>query len=175
VVLRLPSPTSEGLAKILEARALQFGVALTPAVRDAVLARSDGSTDAAVAMLERWASASAELRRPLEASWLDEIAPGTASSAKDEIVRRAKDAVARHYGVPRALLDRATKVRHAGPARRIAMYLAYRSAALPLTELGTAFGLRSHSSVSRALRTVREARERDPDLEQVIDGLLARM
>jgi chromosomal replication initiator protein len=174
VVLRLPAATPDGLRRILEARALQFGVALPADVRDAIVARA-GSTDAAVSTLERWAAASAELGRPLEASWLDEIAPCGASSARDEIVRRAKDAAARHYGVPRALLDRATKVRHAALARRIAMYLAYRSAALPLTELGNAFGLRSHSSVSRALQDVREARERDPDLEQVVDGLLARM
>ena len=46
---------------------------------------------------------------------------------------------------------------------------------LPLTAIGSSFGLRSHSSVSRAIQQIREAREVDPTLEQVIDGLLARM
>ena len=55
------------------------------------------------------------------------------------------------------------------------MYLVYRAAALPLKELGLAFGLKSHSSVSRAIHQMREDRERDPALEHVIDGLLARM
>jgi len=55
------------------------------------------------------------------------------------------------------------------------MYLVYRATALPLRELGFAFGLKSHSSVSRAIREIRADRDREPELEQVIDGLLARM
>ena len=55
------------------------------------------------------------------------------------------------------------------------MYLVYRACALPLSELGAAFGLRSHSSVSRAIRELRELRTHDAGVEQLIDGLLSRI
>jgi chromosomal replication initiation ATPase DnaA len=134
-----------------------------------------GSTHGAVAVLDRWAAASAEIGRPLEAAWLPEVAPSVTASAHEEVVRRAKEVVAQHYGIPHRLLDAPTKVRRAGRPRRVAMYLVYRAAALPLKDLGHAFGLRSHSSVSRAIQQVREEREREPALEHEIDGLLARM
>ena len=55
------------------------------------------------------------------------------------------------------------------------MYLVYRACALPLSELGKAFGLKSHSSASKAIREIRDLREADVDLEQTIDGLLAQI
>jgi chromosomal replication initiator protein len=174
VVLRLKSPGREGLGRILDARALQFGADLPAAVRDAILDRT-ASVDGAVEVLERWAAASSHLRRPLPVEWLSDLSPAVTSTAREEVVRRAKDAVARHYGIARSLLDRSTKVRSAAHPRRVAMYLVYRAASLPLKDLGRAFGLSSHSTVSRALATVRSARTADPDLEHVIEGLLARM
>ena len=80
-----------------------------------------------------------------------------------------------HYGIPARDLDCATEARRAAVPRRVAMYLVYRATALPLAEIGQSFGLKSHSSVCRAIRQMREERERDPSLEQVLDGLLARM
>ena len=73
------------------------------------------------------------------------------------------------------LLDQPTKVRSAALPRRVAMYLVYRAAALPLVDLGHAFGLKSHSSVSRSIQEIRDLRESDPSLEQLVDGLLERM
>ena len=91
------------------------------------------------------------------------------------MIRRAKEVVAHHFGIARPLLDLPTKVRSARFPRRMAMYLVYRACALPLTELGAAFGLRSHSSVSRAIREMRELRSSDAGVEQLVDGLLARI
>ena len=102
-------------------------------------------------------------------------APSVAATAREEVIRRAKDLVARQFGIARSLLDRPTKVRRAAFPRRVAMYLVYRACALPLARLGAAFGLRSHSSVSRAIREIRTLRERDPEVEQLVDGLLARI
>jgi chromosomal replication initiation ATPase DnaA len=55
------------------------------------------------------------------------------------------------------------------------MYLVYRAAALPLSELGKAFGLKSHASAARAIREVRARRDDDPTVEVVVDGLLAEL
>jgi chromosomal replication initiator protein len=174
VVLVLQAPDEDALADILDARARGFGVALPPDVREAILTRTS-SVRGSVEMLDRWAAASARLARPLEAEWLGEVAPTVAATAREEIVRRAKDLVARHFGIGRDLLERPTKVRSARFPRRVAMYLVYRACALPLAELGAAFGLRSHSSVSRAIREMRALRGRDASVEQLVDGLIARI
>ncbi len=174
VVLRLQVPDRADLEQIVAARARQFDVELPNDVSDALLTRT-ASVRGAVQLLDRWAAASAEVGQPLDPSWLDELAPGVTATASEEVIRRAKDLVANHYGIQRRLLDRPTKVRSAALPRRIAMYLVYRACAMPLVQLGKAFGLRSHSSVSRAIREVRALRQTDAGIEQTIDGLLARI
>lgn len=174
VVLRLGLPAGDHLAEVLRGRALQVGLRLPEPVLEGVLERTS-SVGGGVALVDRWAAASAEIGMPLGPEWLEELAPGAAATACDEVIRRTKDLVAKHYGVPRRLLDSPTKVRSAALPRRLAMYLVYRACALPLVELGKAFGLKSHSSVSKALREIRELREMNVDIEQTIDGLLARI
>jgi chromosomal replication initiator protein len=175
IVRRLVAPDRERLGRLLADRARAFGTTLPDEVRDAILAR-DGSVAGAVDALDRWAAVSATEGRPVGTDWLEEIAPPRgAGTSRDEVVRRAKEVVVRHYGVRRALLDRPSKHRSAVVPRRVAMYLVYRSAAMPLEDLGKAFGLKSHSSVSRALHELRERRDADPSLEAAVDGLLAQL
>lgn len=174
VVLRLARPADAHLIEVLQGRSRAVGLELPPEVQAAILERTS-SVQGATALVDRWAAASAEIGMPLGAEWLEELAPGAAATASDEVIRRAKDLVAKHFGVPRRLLDRPTKVRSAALPRRLAMYLVYRACALSLVELGKAFGLKSHSSVSKAIREMRELREMNVDIEQTIDGLLARI
>lgn len=173
-VVRLPLPTGAMLDDVLRARAKAHGSALPDDVCEAIVART-GSVRGAVALAERWAAASTELGTPLGVDWLTELAPGAAATASEEVVRRVKDLVASHYGVDVADLGRPTKARHAAMPRRVAMYLVYRACALPLAGLAKAFGLRSHSSVSRAIREVRALRETQPAMEQTLEGLLAQV
>ncbi len=174
LVLAVPLPDGEHLGRILAARARHMGVTLDDDVREAILDRT-ASVRGAVEILDRWAVASAEVGRGLEVDWLEELAPSVAVTAREEVIRRAKDVVARHFGIARRLLDEPTKVRSASFPRRVAMYLVYRACALPLTTLGAAFGLRSHSSVSRAIRELRALRAQDAGVEQLVDGLLSRI
>ncbi len=174
IVLGVGLPDRTLLGEILKERSLVMGAELKPEVETAILDRT-ASVRGAVEILDRWAVASGEVGRPLEASWLEELAPSVAATAREEVIRRAKEVVAAHFAVPRPLLDQPTKVRSAAFPRRMAMYLVYRACALPLTELGTAFGLRSHSSVSRAIREMRELRTTDAGVEQLVDGLLAKI
>jgi chromosomal replication initiator protein len=174
VLLRLRVPDRAARRTILEGRARSQGRELPLAVEEAILERAS-SLKAAVHLVDRWCLASARLGRPLEPEALDEIAPSVSASAREEVVRRAKRAVAEHYGISLDLLDQPTKARSAAVPRRVAMYLVYRAAALPLVDLGHAFGLKSHSSVSRAIQEIRERREAEPALEQLVDGLLERM
>ncbi len=174
IVLGVALPNRERLGDILVDRAARVGAKLDETVREAILDRTS-SVRGAVAILDRWAAAAVEVGRPLGVAWLEELAPSVAATAREEVIRRAKDVVAGHFAIHRGLLDEPTKVRSAREPRRVAMYLVYRACALPLTELGAAFGLRSHSSVSRAIREMREQRTRDAGMEQLVDGLLAKM
>ncbi|MCP5070603.1 MAG: AAA family ATPase [bacterium] len=174
VVVGLALPDGAVLDELLEKRAASMGMPLPLDVREEIQARTS-SIRGAVALAERWAAASAEVGEALGVSWLTELAPGAAATASEEVVRRAKDLVADHYSVDRELFDRPSKVRSLALPRRVAMYLVYRACAMTLGELAEAFGLRSHSSVSRAIQELRAMREVNPALEQTIDGLLARL
>lgn len=174
VLLRLRTPDTAAVGHMLSERARTYGLEMPVEVLDWIFAHT-GSVHGAVGVLDRWAIASLELGRPLDAAWCPEIAPTVSASAREEVIRRAKDVVAGHFGIARSLLDQPTKARSAALPRRVAIYLVYRAAALPLSDLAGAFGLKSHSSVSRAIGQIRSDREIDPGLEHVIDGLLSRM
>ena len=174
IVLALHAPDRMQLDEILEDRSRRMGCRADTEIRESVLDRTS-SVRGAMALLERWAAASAEVGRPLESAWLEDLAPSVAATAKEEVIRRVKDVVAEHFGLARALLEQPTKVRSARFPRCVALYLVYRACALPLGDLGRAFGLRSHSSVSRAIREMRELRLQDAGVEQLLDGLLARI
>lgn len=175
LVLRLSAPTPELRARILAERAQAWGVPLPDAVRTAVTARTV-TLAGAVDLVDRWAYVSRRLGRPLDVAHLADVtAAASPSSPRDEVVRRAKDVVADHFGVDRRVLDRPTKHPNVLEARRAAMYLVWRAAAVPLTDLARSFGLRSHSAASRALAEVRARRDVDPAFETTLDGLVRRL
>ena len=175
VVVRVPAPGREALGRILAARARSWGVAWEPAVGDEILAKS-ASTAGACELLDRWALVSARRDTPVPADWLGEIAtPASPTSPREEVVRRAKHVVADHFGVARRALDRPTKHPSRVFPRQVAMYLVWRTAALPLEAVARAFGLKSHSAASRAIQEVRARRDADPSVETLLDGLLARI
>ncbi|MFM8980719.1 MAG: DnaA ATPase domain-containing protein [Planctomycetia bacterium] len=173
-VLRLAAPGRDLLARVLAARHAGAGLCAPPEVVEAIL-EATASPHAAVLWLDRWAVASRALGRPLEAASLPEVAPPAATSVGEDVVQRAKRAVAAHFGVDPAVLEQATKARSAALPRAAALYVAWRATSLPLTRLARAFGFRSHSSVSRALGHLKDRRQSDPDLEHVLDALLARL
>ncbi len=170
--VRIPVPSDEDLDAMLVARANAYGASPSPAVLAAIRRRT-ASVAGAVTLTDRWAVASTLVGEPLDATWLEEVAPGISVTPSEEVVRRVKSVVARHFGIPAALLDRPTKRKQAALPRRLAIYLVFRACAMPLVEIGEAFGLRSHSSVSRAVMDVRDLRQRDAATEQLLDGLLA--
>ena len=174
-MLRLSAATPALRERILAERAEAWGVPLPEPVRAAVLARAT-TPPAPVDLVDRPAYGSRPRRPPLDPSHLPEVAAvASPSSPREEVVRRAKDVVAEHFGVDRRVLDRPTKHPNVLESRRVAMYLVWRAAALPLTELAKAFGLRAHSAASRALSEVRARRDVDPAFESTLDGLVRRL
>lgn len=175
LVLRLAAPGAALEGRIVAERAAAWGQPLPGPVAEAVAARTR-TLPGALDLVDRWAFASRRLGRPLTLAELPEVAPpASPASPRDEVVRRAKDVVAEHFGVDRRLLERPTKHPSVLEARRAAMYLVWRAAAVPLTVLADAFGLRSHSAASRALAEVRARRDVDPAFETTLDGLVRRL
>jgi chromosomal replication initiator protein len=175
VVHRLAVPDAARRLAILKTRAASVPAPVPDETLRALLDHAP-SFPAAVAWLDRTAAVAARDGAPVPPDGLDDtVPPREARTAREEVVRRAKELVARQYGIRAALLDRPGKNPGTVLPRRIAMYLAYRAAAMPLSELGKAFGLRSHTSAARALRDVRERRDADPTVEVVVDGLLAQI
>jgi chromosomal replication initiator protein len=175
VVHRVRPPDPGRRVEALCVRAASWGATMPAETAEAILARSP-SFPAACTLCDRWAAVSQAEGLPAPAEWLEEMAPPRAAvTTREEIVRRAKDLVARHYGIRAALLDRPSKHPSALLARRIAMYLVYRAAALPLADLGKSFGLKSHTSAGRALAQIRADRDRDVSIEVTLDGLLAEL
>jgi chromosomal replication initiator protein len=175
VVHRVVPPSAATLRRILTERGAAGGARPDDPVLDE-LVRCAPSVVSAVALLDRWSAVSAKARMPAPVEWIACMVPSAASATTvEEVVRRAGDVVAGHFGIPRGLVARATKHPSAVEARRIAFYLAHRAAAAPRKALALAFGWRSHSSASRALADVVERRRADPAFEALLDGLLARL
>jgi len=173
VVHQLFAPAPEQLVRVLAARGRAHGLDVPLDVLDGVVARNR-SVAGAIDLFDRWAAISSRRGRPAPAAWLDQISPSTgATTPVDEVIRRAKERVAAHYGVSRTILDKPSKQPSALHPRRVGMYLVWRAAALPLGAIAKAFGARSHTTVSRALDDLRERREVDPTLEAELDGLLS--
>jgi chromosomal replication initiator protein len=176
LVHRLTAPTRERLERILSTRAAQAGApALPPEVSAAILERAPEPL-AAIELVDRWSAVSWREGAALGPEWLAEMAPPSRGpGARGSLVARAKELVSEHYGVRLPALERATRAPEEAAARRVAVYLVFRAAALPLAQVGKAFGLRSHSSVSRAIQAVRRQREAEPAFEATLEGLLARL
>lgn len=173
VVSRLSLPTPETRRRILAERGAGAGLRPPDAVIAAVL-RREPSIQGAVTLLDRWVAVSHGLDEAAPIGWLGQMAPPpSASTPIDEVVRRAKEVVARYFGTSTATLDRSTKHPTSVEARRVALYLAHRAAAAPLASLALAFGWKSHSTAGRAVAEVKARRETDPGFEALLDGLLA--
>ncbi len=173
VVHRLSIPSDGTRHKILAERGAGAGARPPDPVITAVLAR-EPSIHGAVSLVDRWVAVSLHRSAPAPVDWLRQMAPPpSASTPIDEVVRRAKEVVARYFGAPMTTLDRSTKHPMTVEARRVALYLAHRAAAAPLASLAVAFGWKSHSTAGRAVAEVKARRETDPGFEALLDGLLA--
>lgn len=171
-VLTLAPPNEAERLALLVRRGEAYGLAVPQEVAEAVLQRCCGLAGA-VSLFDRWAVASIQWGSTLDPAWLDEVAPTPSRTPSDEVVGRVKRAVAAHFGIEPAQLERPSKARALAWPRQVAIYLVYRACALSLVNVGVAFGLRSHSSVSRAIDEMRARRSADASVEVLLDGLLA--
>ena len=173
VVHRLSVPGADTRKKILAERGASAGFRPPEPVIEAVL-RREPSLHGAVTLIDRWVAVSLHLSAEAPVEWLRQMSPPpSASTPIEEVVRRAKEVVAKYFGTSRATLDRSTKHPTSVEARRVALYLAHRAAAAPLASLAAAFGWKSHSTAGRAVADVKARRETDPGFEALLDGLLA--
>ncbi|MFN8177592.1 MAG: chromosomal replication initiator protein DnaA [bacterium] len=86
-------------------------------------------------------------------------------------VEQIQRLVADHYGIPEeAMKVRKRTISIAFP-RQVAMYLCRELTDLSLSEIGSRFGGRDHTTVMHACEKIGQARERDPQIRQILQRL----
>ena len=89
--------------------------------------------------------------------------------------RNIIDIVLAHYGVEEQDLLSAKKVRTVVRARQVGMYLARQLTPLSLTQIGTLFGGRDHTTVLYALKRIEEILGTDNGLRSDIETIRSRL
>ncbi len=102
---------------------------------------------------------------------LEALAATRPTSAQPVRLGEVKGAVAELFDLETAELEGRSRRRTLVLARQMGMYLARKLTKASLSEIGTAFGRSSHSTVRHALDKIEDAREEDPQ----VAGLLRRL
>jgi chromosomal replication initiator protein len=89
--------------------------------------------------------------------------------------RNIIDIVLTHYGIEERDLLSAKKVRTVVRARQVGMYLARQLTPLSLTQIGTLFGGRDHTTVLYALKRIEECLGTDSALRSDIETIRSRL
>lgn len=90
-------------------------------------------------------------------------------------IKKIKQAVCQHYGIPVREIDSPIRLKQVTLVRHIAMYVARKLTKRSQPEIGREFGKRDHTTVLNAIRRIDRLRERDPQLNETIDYLLVRL
>jgi chromosomal replication initiator protein len=85
---------------------------------------------------------------------------------------RIKEETARAWRVRAEALSAKTRTRNVTEARHVAMYVMRHVLELPLTEIGSRFGGRDHSTVLYSIRKVEQRMESDPDFRARVSEVL---
>ncbi len=95
----------------------------------------------------------------------------TTIRSNDVSVPQILDAVVREYNVRLSDLQGKKRSKSIAFARQVCMYLAREMTPLSLEEIGKCFGGRDHTTVLHATRTIRELRQKQPELDRTLTRL----
>lgn len=111
----------------------------------------------------------------LEKTLADQWSAGVTLRPKEARTQGAIDLVLDHYGI--ALADLTGELREGWLIRPrfTAMWLVREAAELPYPRIATIFGRRDHTTVSHAVRRVRQWRDVEADYRAMTDAMLAQL
>jgi chromosomal replication initiator protein len=81
-------------------------------------------------------------------------------------------AVADRFGIKQTTLKEKSNTKKIVYPRQIAMYLAKELTDASLPEIGRAFGGKHHTTVIHSIQKIEQLRQRDPDLNRILQGLM---
>ena len=154
---RLPSVTSEYLAQHVTDNLRELEGALNCLINVSQLHQSPLTLEMAKAALDEF------------------LDLGGQPSSGGVGARNIIDIVLTHYGVEERDLLSAKKVRTVVRARQVGMYLARQLTPLSLTQIGTLFGGRDHTTVLYALKRIEESLGTDSCLRSDIETIRSRL
>jgi chromosomal replication initiator protein len=171
------APDFETRVAILEKRAALEGAAVPADALMAIAAAVEGSVRVLEAALVRVLALASLNRSPITASLaesaLEAFAPGQAAGRVG--VQAVQKAVCDRFDVPADALTGGRRDRKSTLARQAAMYLMREVGRSSLTQIGFAFGGKSHSTVLYACQKLETQMKRDAELAETIQQIRARL
>ena len=154
---RLPSVTAEYLAQHVTENFRELEGALNCLINMSELHQSPLTLEMAKAALDEF------------------LDLGTSTQSGGVGARSIIDIVLDHYAIAEKDLLSAKKVRTIVRARQVGMYLARLLTPLSLTQIGTLFGGRDHTTVLYALRQIEKGLDKDRALRTDIETIRSRL
>ena len=156
LIADIQPPDEETRLAILQSKALEQRIEITPEVARLVADRAQDNIRELEGFLNRVAAYASLTRSPITvdiaSQALNALTPPTASAppSPEAII----EGVARYFNLPAAAILSSTRARPVAEARHIAMYLLREDAQLPLKLIGRLLGNRDHSTVIHGCRKV---------------------
>jgi chromosomal replication initiator protein len=157
MIARIESPDYDVRRGIVAAVAAKRGMALPDEVLHYVATHMTRHARELIGALNRLEATSHMLGLPVTAGMAEEaLADLVRSSARSVRLADIERAVCAAFGIESGSLQSSRRARTVNHPRMLAMFLARRHTTSALTEIGTYFGRRSHSTVISAQKTVGE-------------------
>jgi len=154
---RLLPPDEEVRRGIVESIAARRGLAIPVDVVDYVAARMTRHSRELAGAVNRLEATSHMLGLPITLAMAEEaLADLVRASARSVRLADIERAVCAAFGIEAGTLQSAQRGKKVNHPRMLAMFLARKHTPAPLTEIGTYFGRRSHSTVISAQKAVDE-------------------
>ncbi len=173
LLVDIQPPDLETKMAILDKKAEAEGVRLPEDVRVFIATKTKSNVrelEGALVKLIAYASISGEpITLPMAQQVLRHLVPNTDRRVSIEAIIRA---VAAKFNVPPSQIKMKSNRRDVARPRQIAMYLTKELTQASLPEIGRAFGGKHHTTVLHSIHRIEELRQKDLDLNRLVQSLI---
>lgn len=175
MIADISRPSLETRLAILEAKALEKGVALDPASLHFISENITNNVRELEGALSRIAAFSELQHVPISLTLVQKVLGETIQHKKKLSPDDVLEVITDFYHVTREDLIKKGRKKEITHPRQVAMYLMRTELETPLSSIGDCFGGRDHTTVLHAVEKITQEKEKRPRLKEELTSLLERL